>query len=243
MAKCCDDGLVSLIRREVEIAIEDRLGELGKRLDKLESEQQLYAHLHQQMLWLATHVYTNSDIDDHLDQMKSTLLERIDHVQETCDADCIASRKALQKLQHLTMSAFSTLPPPPQDPTQRMPRGFDHQVKRASGRHHTINILPSRSQMSFTPPLQSCKNNSTFIPPARAEIYCIPEQCNAVWEQMNQKKCEFEVKAPRDLELFGSSASFALDESILATDSSIKQAFATKLATRNTGLDMSEETL
>jgi len=54
MAKFCDSGLVNLIHQEVEITIGDRLRELGKRFDKLEakleSEQQIYSCLHDQVL-------------------------------------------------------------------------------------------------------------------------------------------------------------------------------------------------
>jgi len=64
-----------------------------------------------------------------------------------------------------------------------------------------------------------------------------------VFGSKSTRKNEFEVKAPRDLDLFGSSTSFALDESISAENASMKNACARKLATRSIGLDMSEAAL
>jgi len=197
MAGCCDCALVSLVRQEVETAVEDKFRELGKRLDKLESEQLVYAGLHDQVVRLVRKVYSRSDVDDHLDRLKESLLERIDHVQELCDADCISMRKLLQKLQNKRMQVVSAQP----HPAQRMPHTCGHQIMQANTKDHTTLQLPSRNYLFMDPPLRL---------PARSEVRCIPEMDlnykdvqlgqlgNAFWEALGEKKCEFQEKAPCD---------------------------------------------
>jgi len=206
MAECCDSALVGLVRQEVETAVEDKLRELGKRLDKLESEQLVYASLHDQVVWLVRQVYSRSDVDDHLDHLKETLLERIDHVQEMCDADCIASRKLLQKLRNMRMPTISAQP----HPSQQMPHKFGHQMMQANTKDHTTLLLPSGDRLFSDSPRRRCNATSAYILPARSEVHCIPEMDlnyndvqqeqlgNAVCEPLCEKECEFQVQAPTE---------------------------------------------
>jgi len=206
MAGCCDCALVSLVRQEVETAVEDKFRELGKRLDKLESEQLVYAGLHDQVVRLVRKVYSRSDVDDHLDRLKESLLERIDHVQELCDADCISMRKLLQKLQNKRMQVVSAQP----HPAQRMPHTCGHQIMQANTKDHTTLLLPSGDRLFSDSPRRRCNATSAYILPARSEVHCIPEMDlnyndvqqeqlgNAVCEPLCEKECEFQVQAPTE---------------------------------------------